>query len=245
MPDIEQALVALADDIVFPATPHLAEAVVNQLPSRLPKVSTRSSGPRRWVLVTVAAAVLAIVLLGLPGPRAAIADLLGIGTVKVTLVDTLPAADLVSEPLGVEVSLSEAESETSFSIPTLGNDPDAVFIDRSIPGTVVTLVYDTPHGLPSLTITQLEATTHDALMQKLLGPDTDVTVVASDYGLAYWIEGGPHIVIMIDRDGQPHEDKARLSGNTLVYVHDGVTVRIEGNINLEQALDIANDLASQ
>ena len=58
----------------------------------------------------------------------------------------------------------------------------------------------------------------------------------------FWIEGDPHVVVLFDRDGQFIEDSARLAGNTLLFVRDGVTVRIEGALELDQALDVAAHL---
>ena len=109
---------------------------------------------------------------------------------------------------------------------------------------MVTLVYHTDDGRPSVTVTQLEGVTDDGLIQKLLGPTSEVAIVETDAGSAYWIEGGPHVVMFFDRNGNLREHQPRLAGNTLIYMSDDVTVRIEGVVTLDQALSLASELIS-
>ena len=244
MLDLERALYDLGVDVAFPTTPDIAVAVMLDLPEQRPPATARVRDRHRWVVFAVAAGVVAIVLLGLPGPRAAIADLLGIGAVRLTIVDSLPQAEVVADPPGAEFSLADARTAIDFPIATLEAEPVTVFVDRSVPGGMVTLVYDTDAGVRSLTVMQIEGSTDGGLIQKLLGPTTNVAIVETDEGPAYWIEGGPHVVMFFDRNGNLHEDESRLAENTLVYVNDGVTVRIEGAITLDQALSLAHELIS-
>ena len=63
-------------------------------------------------------------------------------------------------------------------------------------------------------------------------------------GEGFWIEGDPHVLLLFDREGTVIEHSARLAGNTLLFVRDGVTVRVEGGFGLEEALQVAAELSA-
>jgi hypothetical protein len=56
------------------------------------------------------------------------------------------------------------------------------------------------------------------------------------------VEGDAHAVGFLDPDGNPWEDTLRLSANTLLWVEDGVTYRLEGAGDLEVMRGIAESL---
>ncbi|MGH7359270.1 MAG: hypothetical protein ACREJR_10700, partial [Candidatus Rokuibacteriota bacterium] len=58
---------------------------------------------------------------------------------------------------------------------------------------------------------------------------------------ALWLEGGPHVVFF-ENDGRVFDDRGRLAGNTLLVERNDVLVRIEGEIDRERALEIAESL---
>ena len=66
--------------------------------------------------------------------------------------------------------------------------------------------------------------------------------VMVDGQLGLWLTG-PHAVSFLAADGQMVTDDPRLAGNTLVWSHDGVIVRIETDGDLDEALAIASSLA--
>ena len=229
----EQALVDLRDRISYPETP------VFEVPD------TIRSGDRRfrtgW-LVAAAAVAAVLVLLAFPGPRAAVANFFGIGSVTLTIVDDLPSSAELKPPSGLEVTLEEARLGVDFPVSTLGGDPDAIFLDLSVPGGMVTLGYGSDGNGYKLLITQLQAHTDTSAVQKLLAGSTSVSVVEVAGDDAFWIEGDPHVVILFDRNGDVIEDSARLAGNTLLFVRDDRTIRIEGSLTLAEALEIAERL---
>jgi len=232
MTDLERALTVLGDDVAFPPTPDLATTVGDRVPARLPRRTPR----RRWLVAAAAVAAGVVVLLALPGPRSAIADLLGIGAVRVTIVDELPADVLLRDPTGVQVTVAEADEEIDFDLFVLDEPPDAVYLDDSVPGGMVTLVYAND---PAVFITQVAGTTDEGFLNKLVAGGTTITLVdvAGDPG--FWIEGEPHVIFVVDRNGRVLEDAARLAGNTLALERDGLTIRIEGAASLAEALQVA------
>ena len=121
-------------------------------------------------------------------------------------------------------------------------DPDAVYLDSSVPGGMVTLGYGADDGGYSLLITQLLATTDEQAVTKLLTSGTSVESVTVEGEPGFWIQGDPHVVILFNQDGGLVEDSARLAANTLLYIAGDRTVRIEGGLSLDQALEVAATL---
>ena len=54
---------------------------------------------------------------------------------------------------------------------------------------------------------------------------------------AYWITGGPHVFLYTDADGDAQE--VRVAEDTLVWQRGDTIVRVEGDITLERAQEIA------
>lgn len=221
---IERALRQMAPTIRYPETPRfvIPAAVV---PARR----------RVWPAVALAVAALALVF-AFPAWRQAVADFLGIGAVELSVVNELPESAILREPSGHKVSLVAAGERVDFDILTLAAPPDCVYLDESIPGGMVTLSYR--HS--KLLITQLEAETDFGEVRKLLLPETIVTRVTIDGQPGFWIEEEGHALIVVDRNGAAIEDTARLAASTLLYEDGGRTIRIEGDMTLDQALDIAS-----
>lgn len=226
---LEQALFNLGQRIEYPKTPDLGVTYPARSERRI---------SRRW-RIAAAVAVAALVLLAFPGPRQAVANLFRIGAVTLTVVDDLRPAAVEREPSGLMVSFEKAQEEVGFLILTLEPDPDAVYLDPSVSGGMVTLGYGADDDGYSLLITQLLATTDEQAVTKLLTPSTSVESVTVEGEPGFWIEGDPHVVILFDQEGDLVEDSARLAANTLLYIVGDRTVRIEGGLSLDQALEVA------
>ena len=54
----------------------------------------------------------------------------------------------------------------------------------------------------------------------------------------YWITGGPHVFLYTDADGVARE--VRAAEDTLVWQRGDVIVRVEGDLTLERAQEIAS-----
>lgn len=225
---LEQALFDVGPKIEYPETP--TEGLL------LPQRSTRAYG----LVLAAAVAAAVLVVLALPGPRQAVANLFRIGSVSLTVVDELPAAELVRIP-GDQVTLEAAQRRVAFDILSLGGDPDAVFVDESIAGGLVTLGYGESKASYRLLITQIGGTLHPQFL-KVLTADAVVTAVDVQGEQGFWVAGGPHVLLLLDERGADLEDTARLAANTLLYTRGDRTIRIEGDMTLDQALEIAATL---
>ena len=226
---LEQALFNLGQRIEYPKTPDLGASYPTRSERRI---------SRRWRIAAAVAAA-ALVLLAFPGPRQAVANLFRIGSVTLTVVADLRPAAVEREPSGMMVTLNKAQEGVWFPILALDQDPDAVYLDPSVPGGMVTLGYGADDDGYALLITQLLATTDEQAVTKLLTPNTNVESVTVEGEPGFWIEGDPHVVILFNQDGDLVEDSARLAANTLLYIVGNRTVRIEGGLSLGQALEVA------
>jgi hypothetical protein len=57
-------------------------------------------------------------------------------------------------------------------------------------------------------------------------------------GFALWFDS-PHEVVLLAPDGTKRTEAARLSGRTLIWQTSTATLRLEGDLTLERALQIA------
>jgi hypothetical protein len=254
---LERALVDLGRHLSYPATPDLAPAVRNRLSEGggVRPVPVRRSPTRR--IVALVAALLLLVLAGAlaisPSLRAAVLEFLGIPGVRIEL-DAKTPAPTMSGPseadFGQPVSLAEAEQEAGFDVvlPLGLGEPDDVYLAGLGDRAAVTVAYVPRPALPEaeetgvgLLLTEFRASTDPDLIKKLLGEGVTVESVVVRGELGYWIEGS-HPLLLLGPDGQPIEDSARLSGNSLVWSRDGLTLRIEGSFTKAQALRIARSV---
>jgi hypothetical protein len=229
MRDIERDLHELGRTLAIPAAPDLAASVRDALPSRPPT-------PRRVRPALVLAIVVAIgVLAGLAASpaRTAILRFFGIGAVHVELVDRLPAVE-PGTPLVLGSEIDPAEAPFRISVPAVLGAPDAVYAS----GNVATLLYGSPDRVRLLVTEMGYSALSPFVAKKLVTGTTTVRFeeIRGAAGPALWIEGEPHV---LDLPGAP----ARLAGNTLVWVpREGRTYRIEGDIDLDDALRIAESM---
>jgi hypothetical protein len=231
MRDLERELHDLAGAVAVPPTPDLASAVGSRLEATVPPAPGRFRlRPALVLAIVVAVAVLA-------GPavspaRTAILRFFGIGGVQIEFVDRLPAVE-PEAPLVLGGEIEPAEAPFRISVPAVLGDPDALYAS----GNVVTLLYGSLDGV-RLLVTELG---YDALppevAKKVVVTGTGVRFVEIPgvFGPAVWIEGEPHV---LELPGAP----ARLAGNTLVWVQNGRTFRIEGAAQLDDALRIAESM---
>lgn len=222
----------------FPENPSMAPRV-------MAGITRRSERRRRFVAVAAVAAVVLVVVLAIPGPRAAIARLLGIGGVTIEQVTEydLPVTASTNEPLGRLVSLDEATDLVAFTprIPDVpGLEDPAVYVREDLAGGVVSLVYSNEDEGPGLIITQFMAPGDVAIKQ--IGDGSVFSEVDIEPGLrAFWIDG-THPIVFFDPGGELVEDSARLVGDTLLWEQGGITFRIESALPQREVVEIARSL---
>jgi hypothetical protein len=263
--ELELALVDLGRRLDFPEPgPELALAVGHRLRSAQvgETASFRPLFRPAWQRVAVAVAAMVAVLTGVlvvsPGAREAVARWLGLRGAGLEVVPTLPPAP--TRPLGEglflgrRVSLAEAERSAPYSIlvptlPELGS-PDEVYVEARVGDRIVSLVYRSRPGIPpaaqtgaALLVTQFRARIDEELIEKkLLGTGTDIEFVTVGGEDGFWLEGQPHVLYFQDPDGIRLEQTVRLAGNVLLWERGDLTLRIEGDINREQAIRIAESM---
>ena len=248
---LEQRLVELAATVEFPPTPDLAPAVAARV-ARSPARPRRLVTARRsLVLALVALAVLAAVAGAVPGVRHALRDLFGLGGATVERVPQLPASPGGLE-LGRPVTLAQAREDAAFRLrvpydPELG-PPDATYLRGRPPLAQATLVYRPRRGLPTveaggagLLLTEFRGDLEPDLVRKFIGPDTGTRRVRVGSATGFWVEG-PHSFGYRDANGVVRIDQRRLASGTLLWRRGPVLLRLESELPLRRALEVARSV---
>lgn len=167
-----------------------------------------------------------------------------------------PAASTIlgsSLQLGQPVTLEDVLGISSVRVlvPESLGPPDQVYVGGPGLRGQVAFVYAPRDGLPlsgllggaGLLITQNHGEVDQGLARKLLDAGlATVTSVDVNGAPGVWIGGKPHIFWYLAPDGTAIEESRRYVGDTLAWEVDGVLYRIEGDIPLEQALEIARSM---
>ena len=245
MPELERELRELGAELRYPETPDLATSVRRRLAE--PRRRRRPWLRRRTL--TIALAVLAVALaavLAVPPARTALLELFGLEGASIRRVDELPAVRPFSDlDLGTRVSLAQARRRVRFPVPVptrAGYDePDAVYVRDFPPGGLVSLLYGSEEEV-RLLLTAFRGSSAPELVKKVLGAETRIEQVVVGGELGYWIEGAPHAVVFRDARGRLVEDRYRLARNVLLWERRGLLLRLEGEIERDEALRIAESL---
>jgi hypothetical protein len=261
---VVEALQALARYVEYPPAPDLAAAVTDRVihrgsPARHTRVLPAAAFVAAVVLVAAIVAVLAS-----PAARNAIADRLGLGgiriyrlpaapTVPVTPATTASPGELLGAGFvtGTPVPLEEARRRVAFTVafPPPAGEPDAVYVDSSMPGGQVTMLWRAREGLPETTIPgaglllqQFNGLSSEGFYGKGVGPGTTIASVVIDGRPGFWIAGEPHVLFFEDANGIRQEHPLRLAGNTLIWVRGTVTFRLESGLSKRAAERLAESI---
>jgi hypothetical protein len=231
---LEQRLHELGRELAFPPEPDLA-----------PRVRERVHGrPFRWRAVAVAFAVVVLAVaaaFAVPQARSAILRWFHLGGATVERVATLPPARerSLTRDLGRPLPLSEAERRIGFDLvlPPLDHKPARAYVI----GDSVATVLLRSHGRTVL-LSQFLSVGDQEMLKKLSGNATVIEPVdvRGDPGL--WLEGAPHVLAWIDRATGYRERSIRIRGNVLLWVHGGLTLRLEGRLSEAQAIELARTI---
>jgi hypothetical protein len=242
MPDLELALADLGRHVEFPPTPDLAPRVSERLaerPAPRPGLTRRRALALALALLAVAvAAVLAV-----PQTRAAILEFFHLRGVTIERVGELPTVPLQREFnklfLGEKVSLDEARDRADFEIvvPEALGDPDGVYFQESPPGGMVSLVYGTLEH-PRALFTQFRGSVEEVIFKKVAA-GTQIASVRVGGEAGYFLSGHPHDFSYFDTRGEYRREIVRLAGNTLLWERGPLTLRLEADLNEQEALKIA------
>jgi hypothetical protein len=242
---LEQALVSAGRSIRYPPTPLLAV--------RIP--TDRASSPRfalwpQWLTPAAIALVVALaLLLVFPDTREALAQLLGLRTIRIipvtpttTAVTPQETPTLVSSQC-CETTLAQAETKSQFKILLPPGEPPSRVYLQELPqfgggAQQVILVFGDPAS-PRWTLYQAT----DFLYGKLVSGGTVVEETTVRGERALWLSGAPHMLIYLDPNGRAQFGVERsVTANTLAWEVGNVTYRIETNLSKEEAIRFAESL---
>jgi hypothetical protein len=216
---------------------------------------------RLWQAAAVLIALVAFgaaVVVASPQVRAALFDVLRVGSVEVhpgpAPTATPSPSRRTAAPAGPQAgqhttTLAAARRSADFHVfvPTAPfHRPDEVLADDGPHPTYVALRYrpgpGRPAAGPSGVAVQVDEIAGDStrFFQKYLD-GAPARLVRVDGAPGVWIDG-PHELIVADRSGGIRFEPPRLAARTLVWQHDGVTLRLEGDLTLQAALAIATGM---
>lgn len=221
----EQELRALAAWIEVPEDRDLAPAVRARLRGRPSR--------RRALVVVLAAALLAVAIaFAVPPARSAILRAFHLQGVTIEYVDRLPNARTAPLDLGVPVRPADAERTAGFRplVSNLLGEPDEVTWDGSL------LWYR--YGRTRLLVSQFRGQERPELLKKVVQPQTVITPIYVNGEPGYFITGGTHF-LYLSSDGVVREEPVRLARQVLLWQHGPLTLRLEGDLTLAEALHIA------
>ncbi|HJR95025.1 MAG TPA: hypothetical protein VJ807_06270 [Gaiellaceae bacterium] len=240
MSELEQRLVALGRELDVPEAPDVASRVL----AEIGQAARRPFRRRRLVLALAALALAALLAtLAIPDARSALLRFLDIGGARIELVDDLPQVAGPAElelVLGKRVTLAEARSEAGFALLELEEEPDGVFLgDRD----TVWFLYGTPDAV-RLLVSQTPNVRIDEpfVLKKLARAGTRVEGASVRGSRAYFLSGEPHVVMLLDELGQEIPESLRLARDVLLWEERGRTVRLEGDLTLDEALELADSM---
>jgi hypothetical protein len=251
--NIENRLHSIASGMEYPPTPDIASRVSERL-----HASTRSRIiPRKlaWSLTIIFVLVSSLMLI--PPVRAAVIDFIQIGIVRIfpqpaEAPETLapptatpnvqfPSLFPLLENIAGETKLASAQEIVPYSIllPTYPSDigsPDHVYV-QDVEGTMTVLVWVDPRQPENVTMSlHLIPAGHWAINK--FGPQIiEETTVNGERAL--WAEG-PYPLFL--RNGNV-EVVRLIEGRVLIWESDGITYRLETDVNLDEAIKIAESLS--
>lgn len=253
---LEDALVRAGRSVAYPTTPSITARVRAELLS-----APRHSLPH-WAVAAVMAIIVASgLLIAFPAARDALAQVLGLRTVRIIFVTQTPmitptptAIPLSTQTPALrvqccETTLANARAQAKFKIllpPT--DSPTRVYLQNLLYfgyAQQVVLVFG---SLNAPRFTLFQAT--NILYGKMLAVygtggegGTIITETTVNGHRALWLSGAPHVLVYLDANGQPQFTMERtVNANTLAWEIDSVTYRLETHTSEAEAIRFAESL---
>jgi hypothetical protein len=225
--------------LVRAVTARLADAPPPATSTHLDRLRARAADTfvrrRRQAVVVVTAILLA--LLAAPPVRAAVADWFAFAGVIVR-DDTTASGSRASPPPSVvaTTTLGEAKALVAFDpvAPAALGPPDGVEV--SADRRVLSMSW-TGGDDGAVRVDQFDG----RLDYSVAKTARDVRFTEVDGQSALWFEE-PHEVVLLNADGTRRSETARLAGHTLIWEHGVTTVRLEADVSLARAIEIARSV---
>jgi hypothetical protein len=231
-PEPEQRLVRAVTARLADAGPPATSSPLDLLRARAADTLVRR---RRQAVIVVTAVLLG--LLAAPPVRAAVADWFGFAGIIVR-DDPNPSGSRASPPPSVAATttLGEAKSLVAFDpvAPRALGPPDGVEV--SADRRVLSMSWAGGDDGP-VRVDQFDA----RLDYTFAKTARDVRYTEVNGASALWFES-PHEVVLLNADGTRRFETARLAGHTLVWEHGATTVRLEADVSLGRAIEIAGSV---
>jgi len=250
--DLDRRLEDLGQHIAFPPTPDLASPLRRRIMSDQGRTRWWRSGYTRLALGAAVLAVLGASALLVPPVRDTIAKFFHVQGVVIERHTVLPSPTPPNAlDLGTATTLDRARAQVTFPVTLPGSlgPPTAVYARTPPPGGEVSLVYLPGQVLPQshstgvgLLLTEFRGSLVPEFFGKILGPGTTIQEVDVAGTHGYWITGSPHAFFYQQPGANLTDEPLRLADNTLLWEKNGVTIRIEGGLDREAALRIANSI---
>ncbi len=173
--------------------------------------------------------------------RDPVLEFLGLRSVKIERVPSLPFKPGIGARLGLgkPTTLAGARARLSFApVVPAGLERPALFYDTFPPGGQ--LAFTSRNG--RLLFTEISGKFVFQDLRKFILAGTTVERVVVDGERGVWIHGPLHQFVFEDRTGTIRTDSARLAGNTLLWRHRGLLLRLEGPRSKAEALRIARSV---
>ena len=237
MTDVELQLRELSGSVAYPPTPDLARAVRLRLAERRPwwRVLTRRQALAAGLAVVAASAAAA---LAVPSARTAILRFLRIGSATVERVETLPPAEErpLTSGLGRPVAPEIAARLGGFRmlVPDDLERPDRIYVRDGLQSALLDV-----RGTGPVLLSEVRGVHQFDFVKKVIEPATRVEETRVNGRFAIWIEGASHVVMFQGRSGRVHDLTTRLAGNVLIWTRGDLTLRLEGELTMERALELA------
>ena len=166
--------------------------------------------------------------------RAAVADWFGFGGVLVETGRPGPGSAPPPPAVTQDRSVTEAAAAVDFTVlvPEELGVPDGVEVspDRRL----VSMSWSSPAQDGVVRLDQFDAEVDYSIVKRT----PDVVYTSVDGSDALWFVR-PHELVLLEPDGSRRAESARLAGHTLVWLTDDTTLRLEGDLSLERAIEIA------
>jgi hypothetical protein len=252
--ELDRELRELGRQVRAEASPDLAGTVRARL-EVLEKVRPR----RRRRLRNVALGVVAALLVGIPAlpaeARNKLISWLHIPGVRVTKSTSPPPTPRPPTPdlgMGEPVSFGEAQGAVRFRIeqptdPRLPRPTRVLLGYAAVPA--VTLVYPPANGIPrapetgaGIVLSEFIGGFEKQVFEKILYGVSGARETSVRGSPALWLSGPQSVVLLATHNAERYPFVPRQSANSLLWVHNGITLRLEGSVSLDVALVIASTI---